>query len=286
MNLAIFVLSLLPLVCGPGLVSAQTFGGPDADEHMRESQKLTAAARQLHNQAAQSHEKNRFRVLLDPGHTPEHPGAISSQGRAERGYNQNIAGMLLKRLAGDGDIEVSLTNGPQDTVENADRAKLANELGVDVFLSIHHDSVQEIYLSTWTFEGAERRYCDRFHGYSVLVADDKPKPLAEKSYLLADILARKMLERSFTPTLHHAEPIAGENRKLLDRAKGIYERNDLAVFRPNQRPAVLIECGVIVNREEERELQDPAAQARIVEALYDAVREYKSKLSTAAVPTR
>lgn len=258
----------MPLLFGPQPLWAQTPNGLDDARVLKDIQKLEAAARQLNG---------RFRVLLDPGHTPAHPGAISSQGLPERGYNQNIAALLLKRLAADGDIQVSLSNGINDTVENLDRAKLANKLGVDAFIAIHHDSAQDIYLSTWTFNGAAQNYCDRFQGYSVHVADDKPQPLAQKSYLLAELAAAKLSRQGFSPTLHHAEPIAGENFKLLDRSLGIYQRNNLAVFRTNQRPAILVECGVIINREEEKRMQDPAVQARLVEALYQAVREFKKR---------
>ena len=216
---------------------------------------------------------HRFKVLLDPGHTPANPGAISSQGLPERGYNQNIAALLLKRLAADPDFDARLSNGLNETVENPDRAALANKLGVDMFLSIHHDSVQDAYLSTWTFNGAAQQYCDKFHGYSLHVADNRGQSLDAPSLAFAEQVAAKLQAAGFAPTLHHAEPIAGENYKLLNRGLGVYERNNLAVFRTNKRPAILLECGVLVNREEERRLQDPQVQGRIVEAVYQAFRE-------------
>ena len=39
-------------------------------------------------------------------------------------------------------------------------------------------------------------------------------------------------------------------------------------------PAVLLECGVIVNREEEKSLASPATQAKIVEAILHALGSY------------
>ena len=49
------------------------------------------------------------------------------------------------------------------------------------------------------------------------------------------------------PSLYHAEPIAGENRPLLDRRLGVHRFDGLAVLKTATMPAVLVEAGVIVN---------------------------------------
>lgn len=218
----------------------------------------------------------KFRLLIDPGHTPEMPGAISSQGLNERTYNQTIARLLMERLEKDDDIEVKSTNAPEESIGLTQRVKMAEAFKADLFLSLHHDSVQPSYLRPWTFNGVERQYCDDFTGFSIHVATVQDAVTAEKSRRFADIAANKMRQQGFQRTLHHAEKIEGEDMTLLDSERGIYERNHLAVLK-NPRPAVLVECGIIVNREEERRLQDPAVQAQIVEALYQAVREYMDK---------
>ena len=227
--------------------------------------------------AGQRAQNRKFLVLLDPGHTPKMPGARSSQGLYEREYNQTIARLLMDRLGKDGDIDVNSTNGTEESVGLSQRVKMAATLKADLFLSLHHDSVQLSYLRPWTFNGAERKYCDDFKGFSIHAATVQDKPVAEKSYRFAQIAAKKMMQQGFPFTLHHEEKIEGEDMKLLDRSLGIYERNHLAVLWNNKSPAVLVECGIIVNRDEERRLQDPAVQGQIVEALYQAVREYKDK---------
>ncbi len=227
--------------------------------------------------AGQRAQNHKFLLLLDPGHTPQMPGARSSQGLYEREYNQTIARLLMERLGKDGDIEVKSTNGPEESIGLLDRVKMAAALKADLFLSLHHDSVQPAHLHPWEFNGDKLKYCDDFKGFSIHAATVQSKPVAEKSYRFAKIAANKMIQQGFPFTLHHEEKIEGEDMKLLDRSLGIYERNHLAVLRANKSPAVLIECGVIVNRDEDRRLQDPAVQAQIVEALYQAVREYKDQ---------
>ena len=41
---------------------------------------------------------------------------------------------------------------------------------MDLFISIHHDSVRLRYLSQWEHEGETRNYSDFFSGYSVFVS--------------------------------------------------------------------------------------------------------------------
>ena len=52
-------------------------------------------------------------------------------------------------------------------------------------------------------------------------------------------------------TLHHAEPIGGENRALLDARCGVYQYDDLVVLKDFRSPAVLFEAAVVVNSDEE-----------------------------------
>jgi N-acetylmuramoyl-L-alanine amidase len=80
-----------------------------------------------------------------------------------------------------------------------------------------------------------------------------------------------MRQSGFVPNLNHA---GRGNRVLMDRTKGVYTFNGLAVLKNADIPAVLVECGVIKNSLEEVKLCDPRQQQRLVEALYKAVVRY------------
>ena len=83
-----------------------------------------------------------------------------------------------------------------------------------------------------------------------------------------------MVKEDLLPSLHHAEKIEGENRELIDKNRGIYRYDGLAVLKGATMPAVLLECGIIVNRREEELLNDPAYRMRIVAAIQRAITTY------------
>ena len=64
--------------------------------------------------------------------------------------------------------------------------------------------------------------------------------------------------------------------------KGIYAFDDLVVLKTAKMPAVLLECGVIVNRAEEEQLNNPAYRKRLVGAIGRAVQEFAQRASSAA----
>ena len=73
------------------------------------------------------------------------------------------------------------------------------------------------------------------------------------------------------PSLYHAEPIAGENRPLLDRRLGVHRFDGLAVLKTATMPAVLVEAGVIVNPDDEARVARPDTIERMARAISDGV---------------
>jgi N-acetylmuramoyl-L-alanine amidase len=165
-----------------------------------------------------------------------------------------------------------VANSRKQRLSPAQRSALAERAGADLFLSIHHDSVQPLYLSEWQYGGKKRFYCDRFTGYSIFVsADSKAYAASQK---IAAMLGHALRGAGFSPTLHHSEPIHGENKPLVDREKGIYRYDHLAILRTVRIPVVLIECGVIVNRKEEELLLDTVRRDKMASAIAEGIREY------------
>ena len=210
------------------------------------------------------------RVALDIGHSIKHPGAYSARGVGEYYFNRAIAAALLQSLKKFGEVDAFIINPHGASISLAERTRQAANKRATLFLSIHHDSVQRRYLKEWTVDGKTRS--DNFSGFSVFVSRKNRK--FAQSLKFARLLGEAMIARGFSPTWHHAEKIPGEGRTLLDKNLGLYEFSDLVVLKTAAMPAVLLECGVIVNRSEEASLQKLEVQQRIAEAAAEAIVKF------------
>jgi N-acetylmuramoyl-L-alanine amidase len=213
-----------------------------------------------------------FGVAVDAGHSRAHPGARSARGLDEYLFNRALAHRLRAVLQRRGFARVFLINEAGADVELADRTTEARTRGAALFISLHHDSVQERYLIAWNPRGVPERYSDRFSGYSLFVAEQNPEHVA--SLELARRVGRELEESAFVPSLHHTEAIDGERRTLLDPKLGIYRFDELIVLKTASMPALLIETGIIVNRVDEILLGNAAYQEAFVRAVARAVAGY------------
>ncbi len=216
-----------------------------------------------------------FLIAIDVGHTQSSRGAISARGKGEFDFNRTFARELQAVLTDSGGIETVLINANGKIGSLQQRTADAGKAGADFFLSIHHDSAQPKYFSSWKYNGKQHRYSDNFQGYSIFYSEKNIAP--QKSFRFGQLLGGHLQENGFSYTDHHAEAIAGENRPLVDAEKGVYRFDDLIVLKTAQTPAILLECGVIVNRDEELLLSDPAYRRKMQLAVLAAFQQYLEK---------
>jgi N-acetylmuramoyl-L-alanine amidase len=214
-----------------------------------------------------------FKIALDVGHTPEASGAISARGVTEYTYNRQLAKDIEKTLRDGGFGRTSLiTARGVGRPQLLERVEHANALRADLLLSIHHDDVQEFYHTNWTYNGATHAFSDRFSGYSLFVSRENPR--FEDSLAFAKLLGSALTRYGMRYSPHHAEPIAGEGRELIDRDVGVYRYDQLVVLKYSLAPAVLLEAGVIVNRMEELVLASPEGRGRISASILDSINHF------------
>ena len=212
-----------------------------------------------------------FRVVLDVGHTNESPGAKSARGLDEYDFNLRLAKEIDQALRDSGFAKTVLmvTGGPgvRSMYVRVDRA---NELGANLLLSIHHDSVPNMFLQNWDFNGKAETYSDRFRGHSIFISDDNADP--KDSLLFGHLLGEELKKRGLQYTPHYSESFMGHyQHKLLDADAGVYRYDTLFVLKKTQMPAVLLEAGSIANRDEELAMASPERQQSIAAAVVDAV---------------
>lgn len=215
-------------------------------------------------------------VAIDVGHSLKRPGAVSARGLPEFSFNKALAITIRKHLEQAGNIDFVIVNENGLLDELKTRTEIAAAHKADFFVSIHHDSVQERYLSSWMYDGRMERYSDRFRGFSLFVS--RQNPFSDVSLRLAIEIANRLIEDGLKPTLHHAEMIPGESRPLADSERGIYWFDDLAVLRSAEMPAILVEAGVIVHRDEEVSVQTGVFRNIFGRSIAETIKKFCHKL--------
>jgi N-acetylmuramoyl-L-alanine amidase len=205
-------------------------------------------------------------IAVDVGHYLANPGVISARGIPEFDYNLRLAREVSEALGRAG--HKTLLIGDDGLAENLG-ARAPRAKGMDLFISIHHDSVQPRFLSAWESAGETYWYSDRFSGFSLFVS--RLNSHTEASLKCASAIGAALRGAGFRPSRYHADPVVGENRPFADEANGVHYFDNLAVLKTASTPALLFEAGVIVNRDEELRMRNPAVRNRIVEAIVSAI---------------
>ncbi|RTL42843.1 MAG: N-acetylmuramoyl-L-alanine amidase [Rhodocyclaceae bacterium] len=209
-------------------------------------------------------------VAVDVGHYLERPGATSAYGVTEFEYNQSLAAVLAARLAVDG-VPVRLIGWRGEMAELRERPRQAEAAGAGFFLSVHHDSVQESQLEEWEWNGRALRHADGFAGFSLYVS--RLNPRLDQSLACARRIGEALRDAGLPVATHHAALARGLGLEWADEKQGVYYYDNLVVLKAATVPAVLLEAGVIVNRDEERQLAGAARRALTADAVARGLRE-------------
>ena len=191
-------------------------------------------------------------IAVDVGHYHAEPGVISYSGTAEFEFNLRLASELRKKLEEDG-MRVRMIGDKGNLIFLNHRTRAAK--GADLFLSIHHDSTREYLLP--------RRA--EFAGFSLFIS--RLNPQRQKSLACASAIGEELRAAGMTPSRYHADPVIGENRPFADELNGVHFYDNLGVAKTAKMASVLVEAGVIINRDEEARMNDPAVRKGIAEAI-------------------
>lgn len=206
-------------------------------------------------------------IAIDVGHYLDKPGVISARGITEFEYNLRLSREIADALRRAGHKVVLI--GDDGKADNLGR-RAPRAAGMDLFISVHHDSVQPRFLSPWEYEGVQLLYSDHFSGFSLFVS--RLHAHTELSLRCASAIGAALRHAGHKRSLYHADPIVGENRPFADEANGVHYFDNLAVLKTANLPALLFEAGVLVNRDEELRMRDPEVRRAIVQAMVSGIQ--------------
>jgi N-acetylmuramoyl-L-alanine amidase len=236
----------------------------------RSEDQTPAAAAPAHSNCQPS----AFRVVVDVGHTLDVPGALSARGMPEYAFNLQLAQQIKQTLVGAGfDKTVLVITAKAPPVGLFERAMIANRLPADLFISIHHDSVPDKLMQTWQYDGKDQQYNDDYPGYALFISNDNTDRAGSLQF--GKFLGKALQARGLQFTPHYTLALMGNRRReLLDADAGVYRYDQLVVLRYTRMPALLLEAGSIVNRQEELALATPERRTLTSEAVAAAVEDF------------
>jgi N-acetylmuramoyl-L-alanine amidase len=217
----------------------------------------------------------RLKVVVDPGHGGDDRGAKGAKGLKEKEVALDLA-LALKAQLQEAGFEVVLTREEDVFIPVWDRAKIANEAGADLFISLHLNAAKaraakgsEVYFLSLDAGDADAAEV------AALENEGTGQPVGQES-VVASILD-DMAQKAF---LQDSEKLAVAVQNQLNHLVGIKERGvkqaPFAVLRSAAMPAVLVETAFISNPKEEVKLKDPAFQKKVAEAITQGVRRFFS----------
>ena len=239
-------------------------------QELRAQQRVQSASQA----ASENCLRSSFRVVVDVGHTADVPGAMSARGIPEYAFNLQLAREIKEALVDAGfEQTVLLITATAPRLGLVERAARANGMHANLFIAIHHDSVPDNLKHSWDYGGQKNEFNDDYPGYAIFISNDNADPAG--SLLFGSLLGRELERRRLHYTPHYTLALMGHRRRILVDAKaGVYRYDQLIVLRQTTMPAVLLEAGSIVNRQEELELGTQERRSLTSAAIVAAVANF------------
>ena len=226
------------------------------------------------------------RVVIDAGHGGRDSGA-RGHGLRESDIVLDIARRTARLLGERHGVDVVMTRNDDTFIPLRDRTALANEVGADLFLSIHANASRnvkahgvETYFANLALDREAERVAARENqaaGGTMKDLDDLLEALATNSKLQESQDFATVVQRAMVENLRPANP------KLRDLG---VKQAPFFVLIGARMPSILAEVSFVSNRAEARLLADDDYRERIAEALTAAVATYRGALDAGPAPTQ
>jgi len=230
-----------------------------------------------------------FKIVIDAGHGGKDPGRPNKSGIKEKDIVLNIALDLGKKLKNSGN-EVIYTRDKDIFLTLRQRAKIANDVDADLFISIHcnafHDHrvygsetfVYGLHVNKANFNVAlkeneviflEEDFEKNYKGFD----PNSPESLIgitlmQEEYLDQSILLASLVQDNFT-------------KDLKRKNRGV-KQSGFWVLHNTYMPSILIEAGFMTNAREGAYLNSKKGQIDISNSIFKAIESYKKAINYSA----
>ncbi len=218
-------------------------------------------------------------VAIDAGHGGEDPGAIGASGTREKDVTLALAKKLKQKIDAQENMRAVLTRDGDYFVPLAQRVVKARAMKADLFVSLHADAFIKPHargssvfaLSENGATSAAARWlakrendADLIGGVNIDVKDPS--------------LKRTLIDLTQTSTINDSIKVGHAVLKEIGDINTLHkarvEQAGFAVLKAPDIPSILVETAFISNPEEEKRLNDPDYQDKLVDAIVQGIRKH------------
>ncbi|MEI6805684.1 MAG: N-acetylmuramoyl-L-alanine amidase, partial [Myxococcaceae bacterium] len=224
----------------------------------------------------QAEEKKSLRIVIDPGHGGDDPGAIGKKGLREKdvtlAVSKRMKALIEKIIPG---TEVFLTRDHDKTLTLPFRTDFANKKQADLFISVHVNAS----LNRET-QGVETYYLNISHDRYALRLAARENAMSESEtsnleFILADLAMKSSVSDSVRLGRIVQDSLCGNLLQQWDDIKNLGLKQAMFyVLMGAKMPAILVETSFISNKTDEKRLKDDAYQHALAEGIVQGILRY------------
>ncbi len=217
-------------------------------------------------------------VVLDPGHGGEANGTEGPSGTLEKAIALAVSRKVKALIEGKLGLRVIMTREDDRTLDQDQRAAIANNNHADLFVSIHANAAVRP-----SAKGAEVYYLsiDRADLEARRRADAPAAALPQLgggTRAIELILWEAAQARHLEQSAQLASIVEASLRARVEMSPRPLQQAPFRVLVGANMPAVLVEIGYLSNPEEEKALASGAYQDRVAAAIFDAISRFRDQV--------
>ena len=230
--------------------------------------------------AADTPDRQRWAVVLDPGHGGIDKGAVGSTGLEEKAVVLSIARIVRRFLRRDRRFRILLTRNDDRYVPLRERYEFARRHRAGLFVSIHADAnpfvgQRGLSVHTLSARASDRlaaRLAERVNRSDAIAGVDLRGAGRSVSSILLDLVRRETRAGSVRISSLIVRS-ARDRVRLLSKPQ---RSADFAVLRAPDVPSVLVELGFLTNAQDEELLRTMTYRKRLAAVIARAIAQYFS----------
>jgi N-acetylmuramoyl-L-alanine amidase len=221
-------------------------------------------------------------VAIDAGHGGEDPGASGANGSHEKDITLALARKLKQKIDAQENMHAVLIRDGDYFVPLGQRVVKARALKADLFMSIHADAFIKPHARGSSVFALSENGATSVAARWLAKRENDADLIGGANVDVKDpFLKRTLIDLSQTATINDSLKLGRAVLKEIGGVNTLHKREveqaGFAVLKAPDIPSILIETAFISNPEEEKRLNDPGYQDKLVDAIVVGVKDYFDK---------